>query len=106
MHLPRRSRLPSLAIALLAIAIVAGCAGAPVQEMSDARQAVRAADKAGAEQYAPELMTEAERLLASARSNLYKGEYRLARDEAEQARDKAMEARRVAELAKAPRPAD
>jgi len=106
MHLPRRLTLPFLASALFGAAVVSGCAGAPVQEMSDARQAVRAADKAGAEQHAPELMTEAERLLASAKANLYKGDYRLARDEAEQARDKAMEARRVAEQAKAPPQAD
>ena len=106
MHLPRRLTLPLLAAVLLVAGVLAGCAGAPVQEMSDARQAVRAADKAGAEEYAPELMAEAERLLASARSNLYKGEYRQARDDAERARDKAMEARRTAEQARPPRPAD
>ena len=106
MHLSTRFRSRFLGAALLAASIAAGCAGAPVQEMSDARQALRAADKAGAEVHAPELMAEAERLLASARSNLYKGEYRVARDEAEQARDKAMEARRVAEQAKAAPPAD
>lgn len=106
MHLSTRIRLRFLAVALLAAGIAAGCAGAPVQEMSDARQALRAADKAGAEEHAPDLMAEAERLLASARSNLYKGEYRVARDEAAQARDKAMEARRVAEQAKAVPPAN
>lgn len=105
MHLSTRFRLRLVAIALLTAGIAAGCAGAPVQEMSDARQALRAAETAGAEEHAPELLAEAERLLASARSNLYKGEYRAARDEAEQARDKAMEARRVAEQAKAAPPA-
>jgi hypothetical protein len=106
MHLPTRFRSRFLEVALLAAALAVGCAGAPVQEMSDARQALRAADKAGAEEHAPELMAEADRLLASARSNLYKGEYRVARDQAEQARDKAMEARRVAEQAKAAPPAN
>jgi Domain of unknown function (DUF4398) len=90
--------------ALLVIALVTGCAGAPVQEMSDARQAVKAAHKAGADQFAPDLMAEAQRLLASAKTNVSKGEYRMARDEAEQAREKAMEARRIAELASAPQP--
>lgn len=106
MHLSTRFGSRFLAIALLVAGLTAGCAGAPVQEMSDARQALRAADRAGAEEHAPELMAEAERLLASARANLYKGEYRVARDEAEQARDKAMEARRVAEQATAEPPAD
>jgi hypothetical protein len=102
--LSRRPTLPFLLAALLAVALVAGCAGAPVQEMSDARQAVKAANKADAKQYAPELMTEAEALIKSASANIRKGEYRVARDEAEQAREKAMEARRIAELATAPQP--
>ena len=104
MRLSLRPTLPILAAALLAVTFVGGCVTAPVQEMSDARQAVRAAEQAGARQHAPELLAEAERVLASAKSHLYKGEYRLARDEAVRARDKAMEARRVAEQAKAPPP--
>jgi hypothetical protein len=76
---------------------VAGCAGAPVQEMSNARQAVRAAEKAGAPQYAPMVMNEARQALHAAESHLRQGEYRTARDEAEQARMKAVEARRLAE---------
>jgi len=102
--LSRLSTSPFLVATLLVIALVAGCAGAPVQEMYDARQAVKAAHKADAEKYAPELMVEAQRLLASAKANVSKGEYRVARDEAEQAREKAMEARRIAELATAPQP--
>lgn len=90
--------------ALLFIALVTGCAGAPVQEMSDARQAVKAAHKADADKYAPELLAQAEALIKSASANIRKGEYRVARDEAEQAREKAMEARRIAELATAPQP--
>ena len=94
--LPRPKRL--LAACLLACAgLIAGCAGAPVQEMSNARQAVRAAEKAGAAQAAPELLSEARVALRAAESHLRQGEYRTARDEAEQARAKAVEARRVAE---------
>jgi len=81
--------------------LTAGCAGAPVQEMSDARQAVRAAEQAGAATAAPDLMAEAKRLLKDAETHLRDGEYRTARDEAELSRTKAVEARRVAEEATA-----
>jgi hypothetical protein len=101
MQFPRRLQLPALLFALLAAMQLAGCAGVPVQEMSNARQAVQAAQKAGGAKYAPEAMAEAEKLLASAKANLKKGEYRPARDEAELAREKAMEARSQAERAKA-----
>ena len=48
------SMLPLLlAVVLLFGAVMAGCAGAPVQEMSNARQAVRAAERAGAATAAP-----------------------------------------------------
>jgi hypothetical protein len=89
---------------LAAMLAFAGCAGAPVQEMSNARQAVRAANNAGADASAPELMSEARKMLKSAETNLRHGEYRAARDEAELARSKAVEARRIAEQAKAPKP--
>jgi non-homologous end joining protein Ku len=100
---PRRLfDLPILAAALLGAALASGCVGWPVQEMSDARQAVTAAQKAGAEQYAPELLADAKRLIASAKANANKGDYRAARDEYSQAREKAIEARHVAEQATAP----
>jgi hypothetical protein len=92
---PRRLLLPILLAALLA----SGCVGWPVQEMSNARQAITAAKKAGAAQYAPDALAEAERLLASAKSNAYDGEFRTAREEADQSLEKAIEARRTAEQA-------
>jgi hypothetical protein len=93
-----------MTLALLGAMQLAGCAGAPVQEMSNARQAVRAAQQAGAAKYSPEAMAEAERLLKNAKTNQSKGEYRVARAEAEQARDKAMVALHEAEAAKASKP--
>jgi hypothetical protein len=98
--------LPRLLLACLLFAGLAtgGCAGAPVQEMSNARQAVKAAERAGAAAAAPELMGEARQLLKSAEGHLRHGEYREARDEAELARTRAVEARRVAETATAPPP--
>jgi len=100
-HLPRIFLPLLLAFALLSGAVVSGCAGAPVQEMSNARQAVRAAERAGAATEAPEVMGEARQLLKSAESHLRRGDYRTARDEAELARTKAVEARSLAETAKA-----
>lgn len=79
--------------------LLAGCAGAPVQEMSNARQAIAAAERAGAETHAPELYDEARTLLKSAQANIRKQEYREAREQAELAREKAMAARRDSEAA-------
>ena len=95
----RRYTLPLLLAALLGGATLAGCAGAPLQEMSDARQAVRAAERAGAEKHAPAPLAEARQLVEQARLNMQKGEYKAAREDAEKAREKASEARRVAEAA-------
>jgi hypothetical protein len=95
--LPRFLQPLLLAFTLLSGAVLAGCAGAPVQEMSNARQAVKAAERAGAATVAPEVMGEARLRLKSAESHLRRGEYRDAREEAELARAKAVEARRVAE---------
>jgi hypothetical protein len=104
MQLIRRYTLLSLLAALFSLPLLAGCAGMPLQQMSDARQAIRAAERAGAEQHAPELLDAARALVKAASENLHKGEYRDARDEAELARDKAMEARRISEEAKGARP--
>lgn len=95
----RRFARPFLIATLLAAALVAGCAGMPLQEMSDARQAIRAAERAGAEKHAPQLLDEARGLVESARASMHQGDYREARDDAELARSKAMEARRLAEEA-------
>jgi hypothetical protein len=104
MHSLRQLFLP-LALAWLLIGVpMGGCAGAPVQEMSNARQAVRAAQRAGAEQHAPALLAEAQQLVDQAKENLQRGEYRVARDQAEQARAKALEARRLAEEATGKKP--
>jgi hypothetical protein len=101
MPTPNRQFLPAVLLASIAMLGLAGCAGVPVQEMSNARQAVLAAQKAGGAKYAPEAMSEAERHLASAKASLKRGDYRPARDEAELAREKAMEARRETEAARA-----
>jgi hypothetical protein len=92
----------SLVVALLCGLLAAGCAGAPAQQMSDARQAIRAAEQAGAGKHAPALLGEAQQLVERARVNLETGEYRQARDDAGLARATAMEARRLSEAATSP----
>ena len=69
-----------------------GCTTAPVQEMSNARQAIRAAREAGAAHAAPQTLTEAQALLEQAEASLQKRAYREARRNAVSARTKAAEA--------------
>ena len=57
----------------LCVVLVACATSPPVQEMSDARQAIAAAREAGAQQYAPEELAEAEQLLAAAEHYLKAG---------------------------------
>ena len=97
LHIPRHLAL----WLLLGAGLLTGCANAPVQEMSNARQAVRAAEKAGAATAAPELLAESKQLLKDARTRLGEQDYRAAKDAADSARTKAIEARRIAEAAAA-----
>ena len=66
--------------ALLAVlCLVSSCAaGPPVQEMSDARQAIAVAREAGAADHAPDALRAAQAYLDSALRNLAKKEYDLA----------------------------
>ncbi len=105
MKSPARLFLSVATAALFGAALVSGCVGWPVQEMSDARQAIVAAQKAGAGEYAPDTLAQAQKLLADAKESANHGDYRAARDQAEQAREKAIEARKAAEAAKTPKPA-
>ena len=70
-----------------------GCAGAPVQEMSDARQAISSAEKAGAETRAATDLEEARKMLQSADQRLDRGDYKGAREYAVEAKLMATEAR-------------
>ena len=71
---------------------LAACAGAPVQEMSNARQAIKAARDASAATTRPASLIEAETLLNRAEDNLQKRAYKQARRDAIAARGKAAEA--------------
>jgi hypothetical protein len=78
-----------LTVALLA----AGCQVAPpVQEMSDARQAITVAKEAGAAEHAADDLDAAEKFLRSAEKYLTTRNYAIARHDAVQAKTKALEA--------------
>jgi len=74
-----------------------GCASAPVQEMSDARQMLQSAERAGAPRHAPEPYARALRLLEEAERELEIGRYGKARRLAREAAAAAAEARARAE---------
>jgi hypothetical protein len=78
--------------AIIGVAVLSGCASPPVQEMSDARQAIRAAQDAGAAATASTTFTEAQGALTRAETQLHKRYYRAARRSAEEAHTKALSA--------------
>ena len=83
-------------VCIAVLAVLAACASAPVQEMSDARQALSAAAAADAERYSPEQYDRAKALLRQAESRLNNGAYNAAKRYAVDARFEAMRAREAA----------
>ncbi len=81
------------------------CATAPVQEMSDARQAIHSAEASGAMQGSSDTLLAARRLLREAQERLEAGAYGEARRYAVDARDAAIKAREQATRNAALRPA-
>lgn len=79
---------------LAALLVVSGCQSAPVQEMSDARQAITVAKNAGAEELAPVDLKAAIDYLQSAESFINQRQYDLARQDAVNAKASAMDALR------------
>lgn len=77
---------------LLIIVAITGCASAPTQEMSDARQAVQAAQDAGADRHAPDTMKNAKQRLGKAGEEIQSGDFRGARRDAEAAKKNAIDA--------------
>ena len=77
--------------------LLSACATiAPVQEMSNARQSIRAAKDANAENLAANVLSEAQQRLRSAMSELDAGEYERARILAIEAKHLALKARQLA----------
>ena len=87
------------AAALAALLVIAGCQSAPVQEMSDARQAITVAKEAGAEEHAASLYGTAVDYLQSAEGFLDERKYEQARREAINAKSSALDALRHTESA-------
>lgn len=93
-----RSILLLAAAVFTTVTMLAACETAPpVQEMSDARQAIAVARDAGAEDHAAAVLLEAEQYLHSAEQKLNEQKYADARRDALQAKSKAQDARRQSE---------
>jgi len=75
------------------IAVSVACSQFPVQELSDARQALEAAEDAGAEERAQDDYTTAKNLLQEAEFEVDAGAYRDAGDTALRAKSFALRAR-------------
>lgn len=91
----RRKGLGVIVLGLVCMA--AGCATPPpIQELSDARQAIMAAEDAGAHEYASARLTAARSLLDSAQEKLHHHDYQGARVDAVSAHSRAIEARVIA----------
>ena len=89
---------------LLLCGLIAGCATAPVQEMSDARQAIEAAREGGAEQHARRALANANALLENAQRQLALKHYAAAREQAMRAKQRAIDALDKARRAEAIKP--
>ena len=87
--------------ALAVTLLLAACETAPpVQEMSDARQAITVAREAGAADLAAAELAEAEKYLQNAEEKLDHEEYREARSAALEAKYRAQKALKLSEASK------
>ena len=90
------------ALLTLIVLALAGCVTAPpVQEMSDARQAINAAEAADAGRLAPESLEDARRFLADAERQIQEEAYGPARFNAVRAKNRAVLALRSSQPAEA-----
>lgn len=80
---------------ILAFVLSACAVNPPVQEMSNARQSIRAAEDANAKKFAANVLSEAQQRLRSAISELEAGEYEKARILALEAKHLALKARQL-----------
>ncbi|NJO14311.1 MAG: DUF4398 domain-containing protein [Thioploca sp.] len=79
-------------VTLIVITIMVGCAYVPTQEMSDARQAIKAAREVKAISYVPANLTVAEQSLTTAEHYLEAGQFNQARLNAKLATEQAVNA--------------
>jgi hypothetical protein len=90
--------LPAVVLQVVFAASLAACAGAPTQEMSDARQAVQAAVDSNAAEYVPQLLSNATALLREAEQQLDRTAFKKARRKATAAKQEALKAHRLARV--------
>ena len=87
-------KFTTFAVCLGTLLLLFSCVSAPVQEMSDARQAIQAAKEAGARPDSQHNLQKAESLIKDAELALENGEYKKARSTAVEARNEAMQAQK------------
>ena len=93
-----QKRLFSAVNLVVLVSVISACAiTAPVQEMSNARQSIKAAKDANAEKLAANVLSEAQQRLRSAMRELDAGEYERARILALEAKHLALKARQLSE---------
>ena len=84
---------------VVSVILITGCTAAPIQEMSDARQAIRAATKATAVKNTDKnsviVLEKARRYLVVAENALERGEYSQAKRSALKAKQHAVKARLI-----------
>ena len=85
----------NLLVGFLCVIGLSACAVAPTQEMADARAELKAAEEAGAREYANQPLTSARRSMVEAEQQLALGNYGEARSSAAQARADAARAKAV-----------
>lgn len=90
---------PTKLVTLVSLSLMAACSSPPVQEMSDARQAIKAAEGANAAVHAPERLSKARSHLKEAEQKLQKKAYNSAKHDAIQAKNQALEALRASAAA-------
>ena len=96
-----RSIIFTFSALVLTLLAAAACETAPpVQEMSDARQAIAVAREAGAADLAAVELAEAEKYLQSAEQKLNDQAYREARNDALEAKTRALNALKASETSK------
>ena len=97
--LARQTTALLYSLLLGALVLSAGCQTAPpVQEMSDARQAIMAAKEAGAEEKAPAELRQAVEHLQAAEEALTQEQYSSARRDAVMAKARAIDALKLSEV--------
>jgi hypothetical protein len=96
-----RSVIVTFSALVLTLLVAAACETAPpVQEMSDARQAIAVAREAGAADLAAADLAEAEKFLQSAERKLNNQAYREARNDALAAKARALNALKASEISR------